>query len=38
MERTPPNRPLALDESIRLALKHNYNVQIESYNPSIARF
>jgi outer membrane protein len=35
---TVTNRPLALEEAIRLALDHNYNVRIERYNPQIARF
>lgn len=36
---TNPNaRVLSLDEAIRLALEHNYNVKIQQFNPEIARY
>jgi outer membrane protein len=31
-------RVLSLDESIRLALEHNFDIKIQRYNPQIARF
>ncbi len=31
-------RPMSLNEAIQLALKHNFDVQIEQYEPQISRF
>jgi outer membrane protein TolC len=34
---TSTNRPLSLDDCIKLALEHNLNLQIERYNPTLSQ-